>query len=99
MLTDWIIAETGNGLARSPDRAQFAKAVRAIQRSPRAKIIFITPALLGRALELFGSREDKTWGLVDCASFAVMREEGIAEAFTNDRHSAQAGFKNLLPPA
>jgi uncharacterized protein len=40
---------------------------------------------------------DKTWGLVDCASFVVMSERGVMEAFTTDRHFDQAGFACLLP--
>jgi predicted nucleic acid-binding protein len=44
-------------------------------------------------------REDKDWGLVDCASFAVMQDLGITEAFTDDRHFQQAGFRRLLSPA
>jgi hypothetical protein len=46
---------------------------------------------------MYASRPDKTWGLVDCASFVVMQDEGITEAFTNDRHFEQAGFTTLLP--
>jgi hypothetical protein len=49
------------------------------------------------ALELYSKRSDKTWGLVDCASFVVMEKEGIDEAFTNDRHFVQAGLSCLLP--
>jgi len=51
-----------------------------------------------RALDLFTRRSDKTWGLIDCASFLVMQDQGISRAFTNDRHFEQAGFRNLLPP-
>jgi predicted nucleic acid-binding protein len=65
--------------------------------SPRCRVIFITEPLLRRALALFENRADKKWGLVDCASFIVMQDEKITEAFTNDRHFEQAGFKNLLP--
>lgn len=32
-----------------------------------------------------------------CASFLVMEDNGISQAFTNDRHFEQAGFRNLLP--
>jgi predicted nucleic acid-binding protein len=36
------------------------------------------------------------WTLTDCISFVVMKEEGIAEALTGDRHFEQAGFVALL---
>jgi predicted nucleic acid-binding protein len=35
-------------------------------------------------------------GIVDCISFAVMRRLGVNEAFTNDRHFEEAGFKILF---
>lgn len=64
---------------------------------PRCRVVFITAALLRRSLELYLARGDKHWGLVDCASFIVMIDEGITEALTNDRHFEQAGFRPLLP--
>jgi len=97
VLTDWIIAETGNGLARTSLRHQFVQSVEIIRSSSRAQVISVSDHLLRRALELYGSRSDKTWGLVDCASFLVMQDEGIHEVLTNDRHFKQAGFNCLLP--
>lgn len=97
VLTDWIIAETGNGLARTSARVHFADAVALIRSSGRARLIPISDSLLHQALTLYTQRQDKTWGLVDCASFLVMRELGVEEAFTNDRHFGQAGFRTLLP--
>jgi hypothetical protein len=97
VLTDWIVAETGNGLARIPARALVRETVARFLRSPRFKIIFISPDLMERALKLYAERADKTWGLVDCASFVIMSEQGITEAFTTDRHFEQAGFRCLLP--
>lgn len=37
-----------------------------------------------------------TAGIVDCVSFIVMRRLGITEAFTNDQHFQDAGFKILF---
>ena len=39
---------------------------------------------------------DKEWPLTDCVSFVVMKERGITEALTGDRHFEQAGFVALL---
>ena len=96
-LTDWIVAETGNGLARTGARRQFEKAVRLLRESPKVDIARVSESLCRRALEVYGDRSDKTWGLVDCASFLVMKDEELNEAFTNDRHFRQAGFRTLLP--
>ena len=35
---------------------------------------------------------DKSYSFTDCTSFVVMRELGIREALTTDRHFVQAGF-------
>lgn len=97
VLTDWIVAETGNGLARTAARKNFAGSVRRLRGWPRVRLIQVTPELRDRALELYSDRLDKTWGLVDCASFLVMSEHGVFDAFTTDRHFEQAGFTCLLP--
>jgi predicted nucleic acid-binding protein len=47
-------------------------------------------------LHLFKAYPDKTWSLVDCCSFAVMRAHGMTDALTNDRHFEQAGLICLL---
>jgi predicted nucleic acid-binding protein len=97
LLTDWIVAETGNGLARSRARGRFVEAVELIRSSSNARLLTVTPDLFGGALSLYKDRPDKAWGLVDCASILVMQEMGVTEAFTNDRHFEQAGFHCLLP--
>jgi uncharacterized protein len=97
VLTDWIIAETGNGLARSRRKNQFAHVVQEMIEVPSVELVLIDRELLVRSLSMYVQHTDKSWGLVDCASFVVMRERGIAEAFTSDQHFEQAGFKRLLP--
>jgi len=96
VLTYWVVAETGNGLARTPVREQFSGIADRILNDPRCRVIFVTRGLVRRALDLYRERTDKQWGLVDCASFLVMADEQIAEAFTTDRHFEQAGFKAML---
>lgn len=97
VLTDWIIAETGNGLARTSARNRFAAAVGLLRSSSRVQVVPVSEGLFQRALDLYASRADKSWGLVDCASFIVMQDEAVSEAFTNDRHFEQAGLRCLLP--
>ena len=65
--------------------------------SPHCRIVWVDNLLTDRALELYNRIDDKPWGLVDCASFVLMRDEGVADAFTSDRHFIQAGFRCLLP--
>jgi predicted nucleic acid-binding protein len=94
--TDWVLAETGNGLARFPARSRFAEAVEAFRSSKNARLVRIDEALFQRAVDLYAKADDKTWGLVDCASFVVMRDAAVVEALTTDHHFSQAGFRALL---
>lgn len=94
--TDWVLAETGNGLARFPARSGFAGAVAAFRSSKNARLVRVDGTLFQRAVDLYASVNDKTWGLVDCASFIVMRDAAILEALTTDHHFTQAGFRALL---
>jgi predicted nucleic acid-binding protein len=59
-------------------------------------LLHVDPTLDAQAWQLFAERTDKEWSLVDCASFVVMRQRGILEAFTTDHHFEQAGFVCLL---
>ena len=54
------------------------------------------PDLCEAAVDLYASRPDKEWGVVDCFSFEVMRIRGITEALTADHHFEQAGLVALL---
>ena len=96
-VTDWVVAETGNGLARSRVKSAFVQAFADMKISPQVRVIYATPEKIDRALGLYQQRTDKDWGLVDCLSFLIMQDHQIVEAFTNDRHFEQAGFRCLLP--
>ena len=62
------------------------------------QVVRLTPALFDRAFALYSSRQDKDWGLSDCVSFIVMRDEGVTDALTFDQHFVQAGFRALTRP-
>lgn len=96
LTTTWVLAETGNGLARSNARRSFPALVQRIAESRRIRLIEIDRDLFDRALELYSDRSDKSWGLVDCASFVCMEQHSVERSFTSDRHFEQAGFRRLL---
>ena len=97
VLTDLIVAETGNGMSRGLGRATFVASWRLLASSAYVRVVSTTPAALDEAVALYAAHGDKTWGLVDCVSFDRMRREGIVDAFTTDHHFEQAGFRCLLP--
>ena len=52
--------------------------------------------LLKRAVEYYRLHADKPWGLTDCISFVVMRDQGLTIAVTADNDYQQAGFRALM---
>ena len=96
VLTDWVIAGTGNGLAKTAARHAFFRAVDLVLTSNRVTVVYIDDTLLRNALAVYDSRKDKEWGLTDCASFEIMRQMQISDVLTSDHHFEQAGFTNLL---
>lgn len=60
------------------------------------RVVTVDPQLLTRAVQLYQSRPDKTWGLTDCISFVVMQDQGLINAVTVDKHFVQAGYRALL---
>lgn len=70
--------------------------IQTIQDSSWVEIVHIDEKLDEQAWKLLETRLDKNWSLVDCASFVVMRNRGLTDALTTDRHFEQAGFVRLL---
>ena len=95
--TQFVFMELFDGAARRPRLKRMSMAlVDKLIVDPTVVVVPATPGLFERALAPYSKRADKQWTLTDCASFAVMRERGIAQALTTDHHFEQAGFKALL---
>jgi uncharacterized protein len=67
-----------------------------LRKAANVEIVHVTSDLQDAGWKLFGDRPDKDWGFTDCISFTVMRERGLTQAFTVDRHFEQAGFERLI---
>ena len=96
LTSEFVLVELGNALSSTSLRKQTALFIRSLNRAPSIEIIPSSTSLFKQGLELFESRPDKDWGLVDCTSFVIMNERNLDVAFTEDRHFAQAGFTILL---
>lgn len=95
--TNYILIELV-ALLTSPlhvPRPQQIKTIDTIRTTPWVEIVYINASLEARAWDLLKAREDKTWSLVDCASFIVMQQRNITTAFTTDHHFEQAGFLKI----
>jgi predicted nucleic acid-binding protein len=91
-----VLLEIGNALSRQRYRAAAVSLLRALEADPSVAVLPLSEELYARALELYCSRPDKEWGLIDCASFVVMSDRAITKALTADEHYQQAGFRGLL---
>jgi uncharacterized protein len=94
--TAWILTEVADALAVPAMREGFPRLLAALRADPACAIVSPTQGLFDAGVELYVRRPDKAWSLTDCISFVVMREHGMNEALTGDRHFEQAGFIALL---
>jgi len=83
-------------LSEAKARKQVAPLIRQLRESPVWEIVPFSRDQFDAALEFHSLHHDKEWTLTDCVSFLLMRERGITEALTGDRHFEQAGFTALL---
>ena len=77
-------------------RSAAVELVRSVQANPNCHIVPLTSVLFTAAFNLYAARSDKRWSLTDCASFEIMKNEGINDALAHDKHFEQAGFAALL---
>ena len=94
--TQAVLLEIGNALSKRRYRAAAVELLSSLEADPLVVIVPFAPGLYTEAFDLYRSRLDKEWGLIDCASFVVMKTRGITEALTADEHFEQAGFRALL---
>jgi hypothetical protein len=95
IVTDWILTEFLGGAASPLLRQSAVNSIRQFQTSSRVEIIAANRAGWQRGFELYESRPDKGWSLVDCISILVCADRGIGEVFSGDHHFEQAGLRLL----
>jgi uncharacterized protein len=95
--TDAILLEIGNALSRNFKR-ESVEIIEEFLNSDDVRVIHLQPSLFRKAFDLYKSRSDKLWGLIDCVSFVVMKEIGITDVLSTDKHFEQAGFNVLIKP-
>jgi len=97
LLLHWgVLLEMGDGYARIGRRAKGIQLLQRLCGEDGYLVVPISRDLLEQALQLYTSHQDKEWGLTDCLSFVLMKQEGVQEALTADVHFQQAGFTALL---
>ncbi len=94
-ITEAVLVEVANALS-AINRPLAVAFIRQCYGTANIHVVVIDTPLLMRGLQLYENRADKAWGLTDCLSFVVMREQGLTEAVTADHHFRQAGFRALM---
>ena len=82
--------------ARGLNRKRTLEFVETLLKNPLIEIVWIDENLHHRGFTLLQNRIDKNYSLCDAVSFIIMRERGLTEALTTDKHFAQEGFIKLL---
>lgn len=77
-------------------RAQAALAVQDVLDDGKVTAVPQSRAGLLEGLALYQARPDKGYSLTDCISMQTMRQQGLTEVLTTDRHFEQEGFQPLF---
>jgi predicted nucleic acid-binding protein len=94
ILTEFVPLAHSRGFPREKN-LEFA---RRLIETDEVSVIWVDEVLHRHALDLLFQRTDKTYSLCDAVSFVVMREAGLSDALTTDKHFIQEGFVRLLEP-
>jgi hypothetical protein len=94
-----VMLEIGNALSKARYRAAAVGLLQALEEDPTVEIVTLSDDLFAQSFDLYRTRADKEWGLIDCVSFVVMEARGIRDALTADEHFEQMGFRALLRDA
>jgi predicted nucleic acid-binding protein len=78
-------------------RSRAVATVKRLLSNPTMHVVSQTRDVFLRALELYANRLDKAYSLTDCISMNMMREGGLTDILTSDRHFTQEGFHVLIP--
>jgi uncharacterized protein len=98
LTSEWVMVETLNYFAERGEmfRRAATKLAHRLTNNPLVEIIPATHEDYRAGFALYEARLDKGYSLTDCVSMNLMRERGINEVLTHDRHFAQEGFTVLL---
>ena len=93
----YVLAElVALATARRLNRASSLAFVADLMDNAHVEMWWVDEARHRAAFALLQAQRDKSYSLCDAASFLLMRDLGVTEALTTDRHFEQAGFIRLL---
>jgi uncharacterized protein len=82
--SEMVLTELLNSFSKKGEglRKTTVALIRDINADPAIDIIPQTSELFSNAFELYEQRPDQAWSHTDCASFHIMQQQNILEAFT-----------------
>ena len=96
-VTEAVLMELASALSKTKrSRESAVQFIEQCQRAANIHIVSVDNNLFARGLQLYKSRSDKTWSLVDCISFTVMEDNQLTQALSSDDDFTQAGYQALL---
>jgi predicted nucleic acid-binding protein len=94
--TEHVLVETATLLRARGTREMERKFFALLDATRRIRIVWASFPFFTNTRDFFLKHQDKGWSFVDCASFVLMKEEGVRQALSTDKHFKQAGFVPLL---
>ena len=94
-ITEAVLTEIGNALSKI-DKKRVVSFIKNCYATPNIYVIQVDTELFSRALAIYEKYDDKEWGMTDCISITVMKENKLSVSFTTDNHFMQAGFEIVL---
>jgi len=97
LVSDYVLSEfIPLCYTRGLNRDKTLTFVEEILYSPLIDKVWTSETHYLEALKLLKSRSDKSYSLCDASSFVLMRERGLDQSLTTDKHFEQEGFVRLL---
>jgi len=98
LTSDYVLDESITLLKARHSQKAACDFIRAVSATQMVTVEWLGSDRFEAAAEFFVRHSDKEWSFTDCASFVIMRERKLEQAFTTDHHFRQAGFDAMLKP-
>ncbi|MDP8236717.1 MAG: PIN domain-containing protein [Candidatus Erginobacter occultus] len=93
--TDYVLDETATLIKARGHGYLLRNFFDIVFRSLACRIHWTEQEQFKRTVVFMLAHQDRTWSFTDCLSFCLMKDQGLRQVLTKDRHFFQAGFEIL----